>query len=99
MHIISSTKVPTFDKDELEEFSRKMSKHFRNKNRKEKLNKINMKKKFALIPLRTEEGELVWLKYLNVTDKLIEREYEFKLFGEVISISYSYNKNIYSKIK
>ena len=44
MNIISSPKVPNFDKESLDEFSRKMTNHFRRKIRIEKLNKLNMKK-------------------------------------------------------
>jgi len=36
--------VPDIDKKILEEFTRKMNKHFRNKDRKEKLNKLNEKR-------------------------------------------------------
>ena len=99
MNIISSPKVPNFDKESLDEFSRKMTNHFRRKNRIEKLNKLNMKKMFALIPKRTIDNEIVWLKYLNVKYEIVNHEYEFTIFGGLTSISISYDKKKYSKIK
>ena len=54
---------------------------------------------FALIPKRTIDNEIVWLKYLNVKYEIVNHEYEFTIFGGLTSISISYDKKKYSKIK
>ncbi len=56
-------------------------------------------KKFAWIPVMTEDKELVWLKTLNFEEKNIDKEYHFNLFGGDTSLSISYTKRIFSKIK
>jgi len=55
-------------------------------------------KKFAWLPLKTKNNEIVWLKNINFETKYVEHKYNFILFGGETSISIGYDKKIYSKI-